>query len=72
MNVAELQHFPLKDAYLCQSCQHIGNSACWCPFCKADQMYLMSIAKVLDRVTEPVGAKEGSIYAETNASRMDY
>lgn len=52
MNVAELQHFPLKDAYLCQECQTIGNSACWCPNCAASSTYLLSLSKILNRAEE--------------------
>ena len=35
MNVAELQHFALKEAYICleADCGHIHNSNSYCPAC---------------------------------------
>jgi primosomal protein N' len=45
-----LQHFPLTNAYLCQDCNSIGNSAKRCPACASE--VLMSLATVLNRVED--------------------
>ena len=41
---------PLSNAYLCQDCNCVGNSAEQCPACASAA--LMGLAKVLDRKTE--------------------
>lgn len=51
-HLAALLHMPLKDSYLCQSCEHVGNSANWCPYCSASSTYLLSLSKVLNRAKE--------------------
>jgi len=38
MNVAELQHFPLSEAFLCSDCQHVHNSSQKCPACASREM----------------------------------
>jgi len=38
MNVAELQHFPLSEAFLCSDCQHLHNSSQKCPACASREI----------------------------------
>jgi hypothetical protein len=47
MTYPMMQHIPLKDAYLCQDCNCIGNCAEQCPACAS--AVLMNLASVLDR-----------------------
>lgn len=42
-----LQHFPLRNAYLCQDCNSIGNNANQCPACASE--VLMSLSAILNR-----------------------
>jgi hypothetical protein len=44
---AEVQHFPLGYAYLCQDCNAVGNCAAKCPACASE--VLMCLAGVLNR-----------------------
>ena len=57
MNVAELQHFPAQAAHYCLDCHSVSNSGSICPACGCAGTNLMPLAPILDRVTEPVGAK---------------
>jgi len=45
-----LQHFPLRNAYLCQDCNSIGNNANQCPACASE--VLMSLSAVLNRADD--------------------
>lgn len=44
---AQIQYMPLEDAYLCQDCETVGNSAHRCPACASK--VLMCLAGVLNR-----------------------
>jgi hypothetical protein len=44
---ANVQHFPLGFAYLCQDCNAVGNCASKCPACASE--VLMCLAGVLNR-----------------------
>lgn len=48
--MTEMQSFPLNTAFLCQDCDHVGNSERTCPTCGSSA--LMSLAPVLNRVTQ--------------------
>jgi primosomal protein N' len=48
-----LQHFQLSDAFLCQDCNAIGNSAQQCPACASE--VLMNLAVVLNRADDVPG-----------------
>jgi len=50
MTTVSMQHMPLSDVYLCQDCDHIGNSARCCPACASEA--LMGLAGVLNREVE--------------------
>ena len=45
--VSEMQHIPLKAAYLCSDCETVGNCANRCPACACESV--MSLANVLNR-----------------------
>lgn len=45
---AELVYLPLRQAFLCENCQHVGNSSRACPAC-GDKTALISLAGVLNR-----------------------
>jgi hypothetical protein len=47
MTYPNMQHIPLKSAYLCQDCNSIGNCSAQCPACASS--VLLSLAGVLDR-----------------------
>ena len=47
MNTADMQHIPLSSAFLCQTCQEVGNCERQCPACAS--INLMPLASVLDR-----------------------
>jgi hypothetical protein len=46
-SLRSLQHIPYRSAYLCGSCEAIGNSAMRCPACASES--LVSMAAVLNR-----------------------
>jgi len=58
MNVAELQHIPLNQAYICleADCGAIGNSNSWCPACNSTKVWPVTrwVAELVTRY-----AKEG-------------
>jgi len=47
MTYPMMQHIPLKNAYLCQDCNSVGNCAEQCPACAST--VLMNLSCVLDR-----------------------
>jgi hypothetical protein len=47
MTYPMMQHIPLKNAYLCQDCNSVGNCAEQCPACAST--VLMNLSGVLDR-----------------------
>ena len=49
MKIAELQHFPLTEGYLCNDCQSLHNSNSECPACAS---------KSIDPVTRWIPANE--------------
>ena len=54
MNLSALQHIPLASAFLCETCQSVGNNERRCPACAG--VNLLPLAGVLDRTTLPQGA----------------
>jgi hypothetical protein len=53
MNLSALEHIPLASAFLCETCQSVGNNERQCPACAG--VNLLSLAGVLDRTEMPVG-----------------
>jgi len=55
-DLSQLQHFPLKGAYLCleHDCGHVHNSNSYCPACASTQIKPLTtwIAELLSRVEE--------------------
>ena len=47
MQLAEMKHIPLGQAFLCVDCASVGNSSAWCPACSSTS--IQSLAQVLDR-----------------------
>ena len=47
MQLAEMQHIPLAQAFLCADCASIGNSSAWCPACSST--HIQSLAQALNR-----------------------
>ena len=65
-----LQHFPLTNAYLCQDCNSIGNSAKQCPACASE--VLMSVSSVLNRAEDGMQeTKYPTLPALTMATRSE-
>jgi hypothetical protein len=50
MNLSALIHIPLASAFLCESCQSVGNNERQCPACAG--VNLLPLAGVLDRAPE--------------------
>ena len=46
--MTDIIHLPLRQAFLCANCQHIGNSNQACPAC-GDKTSLISLAGILNR-----------------------
>jgi ribosomal protein L32 len=63
-----LVHLPLRQAFLCENCQHVGNSGRVCPAC-GDKTALISLAGVLNReqtITTSVRPEFRSMYLKGN------
>ena len=54
MQLAEMQHIPLGQAFLCADCASVGNSSSGCPACSST--HIQSLANVLDRAHAPEDA----------------
>jgi len=55
-SIAELQHFPLAQAYICLEidCGAVGNSNSWCPACSSRKIYPLVkwIAELVEKVSK--------------------
>ena len=70
--LADMLHFPLAEAFLCQDCHAIGNWAVQCPACAST--HLLSMANVLDRsesATEAPAYAEGETWHGVPVERVD-